>query len=187
MHFVGQLWLPILLATVFSFIMSAVIWMLGPHHKKEWQGVGAAEDPLMDVLRKAGTGQGGYMFPFGDRSDKAMFEAAMKKWAEGPAGVLYVFPRGQMGMGKMLVQQFLFFLAINVMLAYVGHHASLDGQPYLRVFQVIGAVAFLTYSLGTAPESIWFGRPWKSFWLQAVDGLVYAFLSAGTFGWLWPR
>ena len=90
-------------------------------------------------------------------------------------------------MGKMLVQQFLFFLAINVMLAYVGHHASLDGQPYLRVFQVIGAVAFLTYSLGTAPESIWFGRPWKSFWLQAVDGLVYAFLSAGTFGWLWPR
>ena len=187
MHFVGQLWLPILLATVFCFILSAIIWMAGPHHKKEWRGVGSAEDALMGALRQGGVGQGGYMFPFGDRADKAQFEAAMKKWAEGPSGVLYVFPRGQMGMGKMLVQQFVFFLAVNFMLAYVGHHSSLDSQPYLRVFQVIGAVAFMTYWLGAAPESIWFGRPWKSYLLQGVDGLMYALVTAGTFGWLWPR
>ena len=186
MHFVAELWIPILLASFFCFIASAIVWMAGPHHKKEWKGA-PNEDAIQDVLRKADAQPGGYMFPFGDRSDKSQFAAAMKKWAEGPSGVLFIFPKGQMNMGKMMGQQFAFFLAVNFMLAYVGHHSNLDGQPYLRVFQVIGAIAFMTYWLGSAPESIWFGRPWKSYLLQGVDGLLYALITAGTFGWLWPR
>jgi len=111
----------------------------------------------------------------------------MKKFAEGPAGMMYIFPRGPMNMGKMMGQQVLYFLFVSFMLAYVGHHAGLDHQPYLRVFQVIGAIAFLTYSVGSAPESIWFGRPWKTYLLASFDGLLYALITAGTFGWLWPR
>lgn len=186
MDFVGQLWLPILAATAICFVASAVVWMAGPHHKKEWPPA-PGQDALIKVLRDTGVQAGSYMFPHADRANKVEFEAAMKRWAEGPAGVLFIFPRGPMGMGKMLGQQLVYFLIVNVMLAYVGHHARLDGQPYLRVFQVIGAVGFMAHWLGSMPESIWFGRPWKNLWLQGVDGLLYALLSAGTFAAMWPR
>ena len=186
MDFIHQLWQPILLATFLCFVMSAIVWMFAPHHKKEWQAP-PNQDGVMDLLRKGNVEAGGYLFPYGDRSDKAAFAEAMKKFAEGPAGVMYVFPKGAMNMGKMLGQQFVFFLFVNFMLAYVGHHGGLDGQPYLRVFQVIGAMAFMIYAVGPAPESIWFARPWKSFFLGAVDGLLYACVTAGAFGWLWPR
>lgn len=186
MDFIGSLWQPILLATFLCFVMSAIVWMMGPHHKTEWKGPPNA-DGVMDLLRQGNVEAGGYMFPYGDRSNKTAFAEAMKKFAAGPAGVMYVFPRGPMNMGKMLVQQFTFFLFVNFMVAYIGHHGGLDGQTYLRVFQVTGAIAFLTYAVGQAPESIWFARPWKSFFLGAFDGLLYALVTAGAFGWLWPR
>jgi len=184
MDFIGQLWQPILLATVLCFVMSALVWMFGPHHKTEWKAP-PNQDGVMDQLRHAEAGA--YLFPYADRSDKAAFAEAMKRFAAGPAGVLFIFPRGMMNMGKMLGQHFAFFLFVSFMLAYVGHHSGLDGQPYLRVFQVIGAMAFMIYGFGSAPESIWFARPWKSWMLGAVDGLLYALVTAGAFGWRWPR
>ena len=186
MDFIGQLWLPILLATVFCFMASAVFWMLAPHHKKDWKGA-PSEDRLQAALRDGNAEAGAYMFPWVDRANKEAAAEGMKKWEAGPSGILYVYPRGRMGMGPMLVQQFLFFLFVNFMLAYIGHHAGLDGKQYLRVFQVIGAVGFLCYTVGPTPESIWFGRPWRHWLSNGFDGLVYALLSAGTFGWLWPR
>jgi hypothetical protein len=51
----------------------------------------------------------------------------------------------------------------------------------------VGATGFLAYGLGTIPESIWMGKPWKVTWKGVLDGLVYALVTAGTFGWLWPR
>lgn len=185
MHFVVDLWQPILVATAFCFIASAVVWMAGPHHKTEWKAA-PDQDGLMALLRKAGAQAGAYIFPFGDRSNRAEFEAAMKKAAEGPRGVLYIYPPGSTGMGKMMGQQLAYFLFVNFMFGYIGHHAGLDGQSYLRVFQVIGAVAFMTHWVGSIPESIWFGRPWKSLWIQFIDAAIYAGVSAGTFGWLWP-
>jgi len=186
MDFVAQLWLPILVATALCFAASAVIWVLGPHHRTEWKAP-PGQDAIMEALRQGNAKAGSYMFPHADRADKAAFEAAMKRWAEGPSGVLYIFPRGPMNMGARLVQQLIYFLVISFFLAYVGHHAGLDGQTYLKVFQVIGAVGFMTYGLGIIPESIWFARPWRNFFMGACDGLIYALLSAGAFGWLWPR
>ena len=186
MDFIGQLWQPILLATFLCFVMSVLVWMVGPHHKKELKGP-PNEDGIRDLLRQGNVEAGGYMFPFCDRSDKTAFAEAMKKFAEGPAGVMYVFPKGPMNMGKMMAQQVVFFLLVNVMLAVLGSRVGLDDQSYLHVFKVIGFVAFMTYAVGVAPESIWFARPWRSYLLGAVDGLLYALVTAGAFGWLWPR
>jgi hypothetical protein len=44
----------------------------------------------------------------------------------------------------------------------------------------------MSYILGTVPDSIWFGRPWRTFRLQVLDGVVYGLFTAGVFGWLWP-
>jgi hypothetical protein len=35
-------------------------------------------------------------------------------------------------------------------------------------------------------NSIWRGQSWGTTWKHVADGLVYALVTAGTFGWLWP-
>ena len=183
MHFIGQLWQPILLATAVCFILSAMIWMIAPHHKTEWKAP-PNQQGLIDLLK--GIEAGSYFFPHADRSDKSAFEAAMKQKAEGAAsGVLFVYPRGVTGMGPMLTQQLIYFLVTNFFIAYVGHHAMLDGQPFSRIFQVTGTVAFLAYFFASVPESIWFGRPWRNLGMQLVDALIYMAATAAIFAWLW--
>ncbi|HYS51207.1 MAG TPA: hypothetical protein VEM33_04970 [Burkholderiales bacterium] len=61
------------------------------------------------------------------------------------------------------------------------------GAPYLRVFQLVGATAFIAYAAALWPTSIWYHRAWGTTIRSTIDGLVYALLTAGTFGWLWPR
>jgi hypothetical protein len=43
------------------------------------------------------------------------------------------------------------------------------------------------YGLGRLSNGIWKGQPWGMTIREVIDGLVYGLLTAGTFGWLWPR
>ena len=186
MDFIGQLWLPILVASAFCFIASAILWMMGPHHKGDWKAA-PNQDGIMAALRQGNVPEGAYILPHADMRDKAALEAAAKQREEGPSGILYVGPRGRMNMGAMMTKQLVFFIVANFFLAYVTSHALPVGTPYIHVFRIVGAIGFMMYSLGAAPESIWFGRPWRHFFTNGFDGLVYALLTAGTFGWLWPK
>jgi hypothetical protein len=189
MEFVGHLWLPIVVAAVIVFITSAVIWMAMPWHKKEFDHF-PDEDGLIAFLRKGNLGAGMYLYPFMShemQKDKAVMEAHRKKVAEGPAGIMYVFPKGRLGMNRMMVQSIVFYLVVNFFLAYIGYHTIIGHATYLQVFRVIGTVAFMTYFFGTVPWCIWFGHPWKTQWLQIIDALLMAGMTAGTFGWLWPK
>ena len=49
------------------------------------------------------------------------------------------------------------------------------------------ATAFIAYSAALWQMSIWYRRSWGTTLRYTVDGLIYALLIAGTFGWLWPR
>ena len=60
-------------------------------------------------------------------------------------------------------------------------------SQYLRVFQVTGATAFAGYALALWQMSIWYRRDWTTTIKSTIDGLIYALLTAGTFGWLWTR
>ena len=53
------LWLPILLSAVVVWIVSAVVWMALPHHKRDFIAL-ADEDGFMDHLRKSGIQPGNY-------------------------------------------------------------------------------------------------------------------------------
>jgi hypothetical protein len=189
MEFIGHLWMPIVVATIVMFITSAVIWMALPHRKKEFASL-PDEDGLMAVLRKGNIRAGMYLFPFMSHAmqkDKTKMEAHMKKWAEGPAGIVTVVPKGPMSMGRMMGQSIVFYLIVNIFLAYLGS-LTLVGHPTNReIFRVIGTVAFMTYFFGTVPWCIWFGHPWQKQWLQIIDALLYAAVTAGTFGLLWPK
>ena len=78
-------------------------------------------------------------------------------------------------------------LIVSFFIAYVAAHTIQQGAEYLQVFRVVGAVGFLAYSAGQFPESIWMGKPWAVSIKNGIDGLVYGLVTAGTFGWLWPR
>ena len=35
--------------------------------------------------------------------------------------------------------------------------------------------------------TIWYNRKWRTTLVSMFDGLIYGLLTAGTFGWLWPK
>ena len=35
--------------------------------------------------------------------------------------------------------------------------------------------------------AIWYRRAWNTTVKSTIDGALYALLTAGVFGWLWPR
>ena len=82
---------------------------------------------------------------------------------------------------------FLYLLAIGFLTAYVTLHAVPADAHYLAVFRLAGAVAFLAHAGALWPQSIWFRKSWVATLKSTVDGLAYALVTAGTFGWLWPR
>jgi hypothetical protein len=47
--------------------------------------------------------------------------------------------------------------------------------------------AFLSYAVALWQMSIWYKRAWSTTIKSTFDGLIYALLTAGTFGWLWPK
>jgi hypothetical protein len=43
------------------------------------------------------------------------------------------------------------------------------------------------HALALWPINIWYRRALGTTIRSTIDGLLYALLTAGTFGWLWPR
>ncbi len=182
----SQLWLPILLSAVFVFLASSVIHMLLPLHKGDL-GKLPGEGEVLAAMRAQGVSPGDYMFPCPD-SMKDMGSAEMKaKYAQGPVGFLVVLPPGGAGVGKSLVQWFLYTLLVGFCLAYLGSLVLPAGLGYPKVFRFIGSAAILVYAVAVIPDSIWKGHSWKNTCKFVFDGVVYGLVTAGTFGWLWPQ
>jgi hypothetical protein len=110
-----------------------------------------------------------------------------EKLRQGPQGLLIVRPSGVPNMGKYLATWFGYCLLVSVFVAYIAGRALEPGIDYLEVFRIAGAVAFMAYGVGQIVDSIWHGFPWSNTARALVDGLVYALMTAGAFGWLWPR
>jgi hypothetical protein len=54
------------------------------------------------------------------------------------------------------------------------------------VFRFAGATAFVGYGLALWQHSIWYKLAWSTTLKSNVDSLIYALLTGGAFGWLWP-
>lgn len=181
---IGSLWLAIVLAAVIVFIASSVIHMVLTYHKKD-MGQVPNEDRVMDAVR--GTPPGAYMFPYASSPKEMGTPAMTEKYTRGPVALLNVLPPGPPTMTKNLVQWFVFCLAVGVFVAYVVGRTTAPGTDYMHVFRLAGTVAFLGYAGADATNSIWRAQPWGNTLRSYVDGLIYALLTAGVFGWLWPR
>ncbi len=181
----SALWLPILLSAVIVFVASSIMHMVLPYHRGDYQKL-PDEDKLMGALRAAGLKRGLYIFPFCTHQEMKSPEMA-EKYKQGPVGTMTVFPPGPPAMPKFLGQWFAYCLIIGFFVAYLTGHTVASGAHYLAVFRVAGTAAFLAYGLGNLSNVIWKGQTWSMTIKEVVDGLVYGLLTAGTFGWLWPR
>jgi len=185
MEHLAALWMPILLSAVICFIASSIIWMASPLHKHDYKDPGDKEKPILEFLRANSLSAGVYYVPWcqgKDRKDPAV-QAQMK---QGPWAMLTVMP-GMPSMGPMLGLWFVHLVIVSTFIAYLATHALHGGVTYLQVFQVVGTAGLLAYAGQAMPMCIWMGMPWSTLPGKLVDGLIYALLTAGTFGWLWPK
>jgi hypothetical protein len=180
------LWLPILLSAVIVFVVSSIIHMATPWHKSDYSTV-PDEDRLMDALRPFAVPPGDYMIPRPATTEEMRTPAFKEKVRRGPVVIATFLPNGMMTMGKSLVLWFVYCVVVGLFAAYVAGSALPPGAHYLKVFQLVGATAFAGYALAQWPFSIWYRRSWITTIKGSIDGLIFALLTAGTTGWLWPR
>ncbi len=183
---ISALWLPILLSAVIVFVASSIIHMMLPLHKSDYRKL-PEEDKVLDALRTAGVTPGRvYFFPFCTHQEMKS-PATIEKFKRGPVGHMQIRPSGPPGLAKFLVQWFIYCIVVGIFVAYLTGRTRPPGTNYLEVFRVAGCTAFLGYSIALIQESIWKGQTWGVTLKHVFDGLIYALLTAGTFGWLWPR
>ncbi len=182
---VMSLWLPILLGAVLVFVASSIIHMMLGYHRNDFAKL-PKEDDVMSALRPFAIAPGEYVMPYAGGAAGMKSPEYQEKVAKGPVAFMNVFPSGTWSMGSSFVQWFIYSVVVGIFAAYLAGRAVGPGAGYLDVFRFTGTVAFAGYALALVQASIWYKRAWATTLKSVFDGLVYALLTAGVFGWLWP-
>lgn len=182
---VMSLWIPIIVAAVLVFIVSSILHMVFSYHENDFDAV-PDEDALMDRLRELGIPAGSYVFPLPANKKARSTDAFKEKMNRGPMGFLTLYPSGPPKIVGSLAMWFGYSIIVGIFAAYVSGRALGPGAHYLSVFRFAGVMAFAGYGLALLQNSIWFKRKWSQTLASMGDGLIYALVTAGTFGWLWP-
>ncbi len=181
-----SLLLPILLSAVVVFIISSIIHMAMPWHKNDYLQV-PNEDKVMDALRPFNIPPGDYMLPRASSMQDMKSPEFTEKLKKGPVLIFTTWGNASTSMTPSLILWFLYSVLIGIFAAYVAGRALQTGATYLQVFRFVGVTAFLGYTGALWQMSIWYRRSWSTTIKSTIDGLIYALLTAGVFGWLWPR
>jgi hypothetical protein len=180
------LWLPIVLAAVLVFIASSVIHMFLGYHANDFGRV-PNEEAIQDALAPMDIPPGDYVMPYAGGMEAMKSEEYRQKVERGPVMFFTVLePRVVFSMGPQLAQWFAYSLLVGVLAAYVAGRMLPMGADYLSVFRLTGTVAFASYAMALLQRSIWYKQKWSTTLKSVFDGLIYACLTAGVFGWLWP-
>ncbi len=179
-----DLWIPVLVSGLVVFFASSVIHMALKYHKSDLAGV-----PQEEAVRAAlkGTARGQYMVPYCSDMKDMRSEAMQRKMSEGPVALITILPTGQINMGPLLTRWMVYCLVISLFAGYIASASQPAGAEYLKIFQVVGTTAWMGYAGAAISQGIWQSRPWSTVFKDVFDGLVYGLLTAGVFGWLWPR
>ncbi len=181
-----SLWLPILLSAVVVFIASSIIHMALPWHRGDYGQV-PQETQVMDALRPFAIAPGDYMLPRAGGMAQMKTTEFQDKLKKGPVMIMTAMANGPFSMNRPLALWFVYCAVVGLFAAYVACSTLPAGVPYLKVFRITGTVAFAGYALGLWQMSIWYQRSWGTTIRSSIDGLLYAALTAGVFGWLWPK
>ena len=180
------LWLPIVVSAVVVFVVSSVIHMALKYHNNDF-GKLANEDKVLDALRGLNIPPGEYVAPKAESMAEMRSAEFTSKMEKGPTVMMTVWPGQKPTMGKQLTMWFVYSLIVGVFAAYVAGRALPVGAPYLSVFRFAGFTAFACYCVANWQSTIWWKQSWRRLLTNTLDGLIYGLLTAGVFGWLWPR
>ena len=181
-----SLWLPVLVAAVLVFVASSVIHMFLGYHSND-RGATPDEDGAMDALRGLGLDPGNYAIPHAGSMEVMKSEEFQEKARRGPSAFLTLLPPNpQARMGRQLGQWFIYCIAVGLVTAYASGLALGPGAEYMAVFKMVSVVAFMGYAMALAQDAIWSFQGWAATARSMFDGLIYALLTGGAFGWLWP-
>lgn len=183
MEFLGALWMPIVLSAVIVFVASSIMHMVLPYHRSDYKKL-PDEEKAREALR--GLQRGLYSMPYCTHQTMKTPEI-QEKFKQGPVGLLTVFPSGPPVLPKFMAMWFGYCLIVGFFVAYLTYHTVAAGSNYLVVFRVAGTAAFMAYSFAHISNGIWKAEPWGNVVKEVIDGLVFGMLTAGTFGWLWPK
>jgi hypothetical protein len=180
----GSLWLPVVVSAVAVFVVSSILHMLLKYHRADYKKL-SDEEAVRQAIRQGTSGPGVYAIPYA--VDAQMKDPALlKKYEEGPVGLITLMRSGRLNMGKYLGLWFLFCLLVSFVTAYVARHVLEPGEDPLNVLRVTATIAFMAYAFGRIQESIWMAIPWPNTLRGIVDGLVYALTTGIVFWLLWP-
>ena len=182
---IASLWLPILLSAVIVFIVSAVIHMVLKYHANDFMKV-PKEQEVLDALRPFNLMPGNYSIPRAQSMKEMGTPEFIEKMEKGPVAMLTVLPNGKPKMGKSLVLWFIYSIVVSFFAAYIASRALTPETEYLAVFRFVGTTSFIGYALALWQSTIWYGQSASTTLKSTFDSLVYALLTAGIFGWLWP-
>ena len=138
-----------------------------------------------DALRAAGVTPGPvYSFPHCTHKDMKSPEV-VEKFKRGPVGLLTCFPADR-GDGEISGLWFVYCVVIGIFVACVAAvclpwDAVSDSVPRRRHRSLPGVRTRTNPGLDLERADV--GRDREALF----DGLIYALLTAGTFGWLWPK
>lgn len=181
-----SLWLPILLSAIAVFIVSSIIHMALRYHNTDFSQL-PNEGAVLDALAPLSIPPGDYAVPHMTDMSAMKDPAFVEKVKRGPVAMMTVLPAEKvMNMGPQLILWFINALIVSLFAAYLTGRALGPGAEYLEVFRFAGTIAFAGYSLALLHGSIWYGRRWSATLKSMFDGFVYACVTAGVFGWLWP-
>jgi hypothetical protein len=181
---ITSLVVPILLSAVFAFLASSIIHMVLRYHKDDFHQL-PNEDATLEALRQMKIPPGDYCAPYAGSTEALKSPAFAEKATRGPLVLMTVSAGGTMNMGAQLVKWFLYCVLVSFFTAYITSRVLGPDAHYLEVFRVAGTTTFLSYAMALPQFSIWYKRNWGATFRSMLDGLIYALLTAGTFGWLW--
>lgn len=182
---ITSLLLPIFLSSVFVFFASYIIHALFKYHANDFKQL-PGEDQAMEALRKLNIPPGDYAMPRAGSMAAHKDPTFLEKYKKGPLAFITVFKGEKPTMGKELLLWFIYCIVVGICAAYITGRVLEPGAAYLTVHRFAGATAFFCYSLALLQNSIWYKRSWSSTFKSMFDGLIYALITGGTFGWLWP-
>ncbi len=181
----SALLLPSLISAVLVFIVSSLVHMVIRWHKSEYQTL-PNEDEVRAAINKSKPVPGKYVMPFCKDGKEMATPEMQRKYAEGPNVVMYVRENGAVQLGPFLGKWFAYSLVVSLVVGYLARATIAPGAEPMKVFQIVGAAAWLAYAWAIPSDSIWIGKRWSSTFVYMLDGLLYAAVTAGAFAWLWP-
>jgi len=181
-----SLLLPIIFAAIAVFLLSAVLHMALPWHKRDYTAV-PNEEAALAALGSLAIPPGDYNVPGPIRPDGSRNPDFMPRLKSGPLYLMTVTKPNAFNMGNTLGVWFCVTVLVAAIAACAAGSIVAPGGDGHDIFHIAGGATFLAYSFGEWPLAIWYHRKWSTVLRNTVDALLYGAATGLIFVWMWPK